>query len=212
MADVTDLTGQRFGRLTVIDRGGTLRGYAVWVCKCDCGVLTEARGDRLRNGRRTSCGDRKKHPLGPQRKYKTRGEFLAHESWVNIRRRCLDPETVNFHKYGGRGITICERWQESFENFFADMGERPSARHSIDRIDTRGNYEPGNCRWATTTVQNLNRVNTKWIEIDGQQRKLWEVIQERGLEYHLVAGRLKIGWSVEKALSTPKRVPKKSRV
>jgi hypothetical protein len=120
-----------------------------------------------------------------------------------MRSRCQNPKHVHFDWYGGRGITVCERWQ-SFENFFADMGKRPDGT-SIDRIDTLGNYEPGNCRWATTVTQNRNRGDFNLlIEFKGERRLLLEWAQITGIKYQTIWRRIyRANWSIERALSTP---------
>jgi hypothetical protein len=106
--------------------------------------------------------------------------------------------------YGGRGITVCDRWRESFENFFADMGERPSTKHSIDRYpDNNGNYEPGNCRWATDIQQARNKRTTRYIEYNDIKLPLVEWAESKGIKPATLKKRLRCGWSIEKALNAP---------
>lgn len=141
--------GQRFKRLVVERREGTnTHGEAMWLCRCDCGKTTSASTHNLRRGSSKSCGClRKPHGLADSSTWKT---------WKAMRQRCSNPRSREFVRYGARGIKVCERWQ-SFANFLADMGERPSETHSLDRIDNDGNYEPGNCRWATVKEQSENK-------------------------------------------------------
>lgn len=128
-----------------------------------------------------------------------------HQTWVSMRQRC------KVHRnYAGRGITVCEDWENSFLNFLADMGFRPSAKHSIDRIDNDGNYEPGNCRWATQSEQMANRrrpdaTGRVQVRIGGNDVFLCEFCKEKGLSYAVVKGRLDLGWSIEKAIAEPVR-------
>jgi hypothetical protein len=150
------MVGQRFGRLTVVayaERGADRA--ARWVCRCDCGQEVIAHGNRLRSGKTTSCGcARSVHGGDGTREYHV---------WVAMRQRCYDPNHDSYEYYGGRGIEVCDRWlvgedgYHPYQCFMQDMGPRPSDQHSIDRIDNDGHYDPNNCRWATSDVQNLNR-------------------------------------------------------
>lgn len=168
MARICDLTGITFGRLTVISfQGLTADGKAQWVCKCTCGHEKSVTAANLKNGHVSSCGcllseeARRKADDNINHGQCRRG-FMTPEyrTWLNIRQRCSNPKTTGFKDYGGRGIQVCERWKESFDNFFSDMGTRPP-KTSIDRIDNDGNYEPGNCRWATSVEQNNNKRRNK---------------------------------------------------
>jgi hypothetical protein len=122
--------------------------------------------------------------------------------WRDMRQRCQDPKSINYADYGGRGIKVCERW-ESFIAFLEDMGLRPSGDHTLDRKNNDGNYEPGNCRWATRKEQHMNRRNTVYLEFNNQRKPLKQWAEELGLDHYLIRNRLKKGWSVEKALTEP---------
>lgn len=113
----------------------------------------------------------------------------AYECWRAMRKRCLNPATGNFKEYGGRGIKVCERWLNSFDNFLADMGERPPGT-SLDRIDNNGNYEPANCRWATPKTQATNRRNSITVQYDGREISLGEYAAIRGVKYHSLHARI----------------------
>lgn len=152
------LAGQRFGRLLVGDQADrSATGEVRWHCRCDCGNETIVQGNNLKSGHIQSCGC-----LGDERRRennRTHGlsKSRTYRSWRAMRRRCFDHKYREFHLYGGRGISVCERWNASFEAFLADMGERPQGT-SIDRYpDVNGNYEPGNCRWATPLEQAHNK-------------------------------------------------------
>ena len=154
------MKGQRFGRLVVGE--ATLKyGRKAWECTCDCGNRVTARANDLRRGMVKSCGCLKVDRITRLRR--THGETVGgrhspeYGIWGAMIQRCTNPNNKNFHHYGGRGIQVCQPWRDGFRAFLADMGRRPSSRHSIDRIDPDGNYEPGTCRWATQSVQVANR-------------------------------------------------------
>jgi hypothetical protein len=154
-----DITGQRFGKLMALEVIGRANGQALWKCVCDCGKISTAYGANLRKGTTTSCGCRRKEPPHNKRHGERRPETPEYKCWHSMRERCLNPKHPFFKDYGGRGITICERWN-SYENFLDDMGRRPPD-HVFDRTDNDGNYEPSNCRWVTVTESNQNRRSSK---------------------------------------------------
>lgn len=176
---VIEMTG-RFGRLTVLERALTnRRGYAWWVCRCDCGKICEARGDHLRAGRHRSCGCLRREEFGVRAGTSrlrhgdgsvVRGVAAEYYCWNHMKQRCRNPHASSWDRYGGRGISVCARWLESYENFLADMGRKPSPEHSIDRIDNDGNYAPGNCRWATRSEQMRNQRPRRPVKLGGNSR------------------------------------------
>jgi len=171
--------GKRFGRLVV--SSGPHKGPhgRLYECQCDCGKSSFVRPDHLVDGATQSCGCLRTEQ---QRNAKRKGPVATatRKCWSSMRRRCNNPRAVGYRNWGGRGITVCERWAV-YENFLADMGERPSLRHSIDRIDNDGNYEPGNCRWATQEQQKNNRRNTVFVVDNGERKPLATYVAERGL-------------------------------
>lgn len=155
-----ELSNQKFGRLRVLNRTLNNIGQKVaWDCMCDCGKLVTVVSNKLTSGRTKSCGCWRVD-FGRSVGQKTTHNLSntpTYVSWQSMKSRCTYEYTIGWQHYGGRGITVCDRWSGSFENFLEDMGLRPSLSFSLDRIDPNGNYEPGNCRWATSSEQNLNK-------------------------------------------------------
>lgn len=148
-----DLTGQRFGRLLVIGLESRNKHRSHWKCQCDCGNEKIAEMGQLHNGHTKSCGCLRKELNTVHGKF----NCSEYRSWQAMKSRCENKNTTRYVDYGGRGIKVCERWSKSFENFYIDMGNKPSKKHSIDRKNNDGNYEPDNCRWATIPEQQRNK-------------------------------------------------------
>ncbi len=174
--NASKLLGMRFGRLTVLERvHGINKDYnARWKCACDCGAECIVPSNRLSGGHTQSCGCLHKDRTTTHRMSRTR----TYHTWVRMRRRCTNRnDKVTWANYGGRGIKVCDRWQGSFENFLADMGEIPVGG-SIERINVNGNYEPSNCRWATRREQGRNTRRNKIVVVDGQEMLLTDAIAQ----------------------------------
>jgi hypothetical protein len=208
---VRDLNGKPFGRLTVIAFAGHVQlatqRQAAWLCRCSCGVEKVILAQSLQNGRSNSCGCLQRKGIGDRRR--THGRFRTPEYtvWQNMKKRCLDQGYRRYPGYGGRGITICDRWRDSFEAFLADMGTRPSPKHSIERRDNDGPYEPSNCIWAVRRTQDRNKRTNHLITFRGETMILADWAARTGILYETIRHRLAVGWSVEKALTTPGRKP-----
>lgn len=162
MTRALDLVGQKFCRLTVLERvENDKHGKSMWLCVCDCGNQTIVNGSALKKGNTKACGCLNEEMTrtralkhGHSQNGKVSSEYTA---WYCMIQRCDNPKNKDYAHYGGRGITVCERWGNSFENFYRDMGDKPSPRHSIDRIDNSKGYSPDNCIWATKAQQARNR-------------------------------------------------------
>jgi hypothetical protein len=157
MPRIVNIAGQRFGRLTALalhperERYGNHYCFALWICRCDCGTECIVRGGHLRGGKTMSCGCLQRERVTKHGRHDT----PAYCSWRSMKKRCLDPRHCRYPLYGGRGIAVCEEWLD-FKNFYTSMCDRPNGQ-TLDRINSNGNYEPGNCRWATAYEQTHNR-------------------------------------------------------
>lgn len=181
-----DLTGRKFGRLRVIARKHkTPLGHYFWECECDCGAIVVKRGASLQSGNTLSCGCLRKEKTGAKNRSHEQSGTLVYRVWRSMKYRCSNPRAKDYPDYGGRGIKVCERWLNSFENFLADLGPRPTPQHSIERLDNDGNYEPGNCVWATKQEQNRNRRKIGMLARFTDEELLTEV-RVRGLEEKLL--------------------------
>jgi hypothetical protein len=188
--------GMRFGLLVVEKH---IHG-AQWQCRCQCGAEKIAQRGMLLNGQVKSCGCAMGSRTGRSYSWRTKAES---DIWKQMIRRCTQPKTKHYHRYGGRGITVCDRWQASFETFYLDMGPRPSPQHSLDRINNDANYEPTNCRWATRDVQSQNRSDVQRITFGGHTRTWMEWSEHLGVASNTLSRRRKLGWPLEDVLSTP---------
>jgi hypothetical protein len=180
-----DLTGQRFGRLTVISYAGTTKkGRATWQCKCDCGNNTTVMASHLKTGHTISCGCFRRE------KYTTHGmtHTSTHGTWAQIKNRCLNPNDKYYKDYGGRGITICSRWLR-FENFLADMGEKPDGL-TIERVNNNKGYSLENCKWATRKEQSRNKRDNRMVSYFGETKCLAEWAEELNINSRTLIGRL----------------------
>lgn len=205
MAKFQDLTGARFGRLQVIDQAGSNSSGVIWNVVCDCGTTKTVEGRALRKGATKSCGcwarDRAATVLAEVKTKHGMVRTGTYQSWLSMRQRCNYAKHAAYHRYGGRGIKICDRWND-FEAFLIDMGERPEGM-TLDRIDVDGDYTPENCRWATHKQQVNNRRSNRFIEHDGQVLSVAQWAEKTGLRPEQIIQRLDSGWSVEKTLETP---------
>lgn len=200
-----DRTGIKYGRLTVVSEARSSRKPSGatdtrWNCRCECGNLTIVSGDGLQAGKSRSCGCLATEVCGKATITHGRSKTKVWRVWLSIRMRCDNPRNSKYEYYGGRGIRVCDRWR-SFENFFFDMGEPPSARHSIDRFpNNNGNYEPGNCRWATADQQMRNTSKNINVTIDDKTMCVMDWAHLSGVDSKLIYHRLKAGWDERRAI------------
>ena len=170
MGKIKDITGQMFGRATALHPCGIKGHRLLWNCKCSCGQTFVASGVDLRSGNTKSCGcyakDRTSQASTTHGVSRSGALTGAYRSWRSMRQRCDDPGATSYGRYGARGISYCESWR-IFENFLADMGDRPNG-HSLERIDPNGNYEPSNCKWVPHEKQAENTRHTVRVRLDGE--------------------------------------------
>jgi len=194
-----DLVGKVFGKLTVLEFVGRpsngTSGDSLWRCRCECGGESVPYGYNLKTGKSRSCGCTIVPAL--RKANITHGKYHTPERrvWTGIKTRCFNSNEKTWEYYGGRGITVCDRWlgENGFANFLEDVGERPSSRHSIEREDVNGNYEPDNCTWATKKEQMLNRQNTIRILHKGELIPLKTACAMEGVNYYSARCRLRKG-------------------
>jgi hypothetical protein len=200
-----DITGQRFGRLTVEKRvprpSSVSKRATYWLCRCDCKSVLVVRQDALTTGNTQSCGCGTVDATRLRSITHGLSGTTTYTVWWRMRQRCEDQNDAAYHDYGGRGITVCARWH-SFESFLEDMGERPEGL-TIERINNDGSYEPSNCRWATRTEQGRNKRSNRLLTYGGETRPLSEWAEIKGLRMRTLWARLYVyNWTLDRALTT----------
>lgn len=215
----SDFEPETFGRLTTIGprfllprKHDKIRKDAHQVCQCECGTCKVVATRSLKEGGTTSCGCRQMDK-NTERLTK-HGDYgsLEYQSWNGAKNRCCNKQNKGYPRYGGRGIQMCDRWldpENGYANFLADMGRRPSTKHSLDRIDVNGDYCPENCRWATITEQNRNTRAVRNLTYKGKTQCCTAWAEEYGISVAALYGRLEAGWDIEKALTYPVRQMRK---
>lgn len=200
-----DHSGRRFGRLEAIRYVGTdsKSRQALWLCRCNCGSYATVKSANLSKGAVKSCGC-----LAPdvtRERSTTHGgsKLSEYRCWQGMIQRCTDPSAIGYGRYGGIGVNVCARWKR-FESFLADVGRRPTEQHTLDRFpNNKGNYEPGNVRWATKKEQARNRRDNYLITFNDETKTLAEWAEISGLCRTVISRRLKAGWPVHAAINTP---------
>ena len=202
-----DLAGQRFGRLVVLHRvPSKAPGRARWAVLCDCGTASEAITGNLRSGQVQSCGCLTRERTSATNTTHGQSSNPEYKIMHAAKQRCANPSAPDYERYGGRGIAFNF---SDFAQFFAEVGPRPSNKHSLDRIDNAKGYEPGNVQWATVKEQTRNTRSNRMLTFQGKTQCLAAWAEELGLPCSTIKSRLKLGWSIEKALTTAGRSQKK---
>jgi hypothetical protein len=201
---------EKYGLLTPIEYSYSKKRNSdqFWLFKCDCGIEKIIRLYDVSRGKTNSCGCLRKKQLAERNKSNVKHGYFGtptYDSWASIIERCCNTNSGNYHMYGAKGITMCQKWRESFEEFLKDMGERPEG-FSIDRINVYGDYEPGNCRWANAKTQANNRTNNRKISFNNQILNLSEWSDITGIKPSTISKRIdKYGWPIEEALTRKPR-------
>lgn len=201
-----DITGIKFGRLLAIDLSHRdKKGRPYWNCICDCGNKRVVDIYSLKSGRTKSCSCLQKEKASNSAYNKSHGMSFSptYKSWESMYTRCTNPKSIGWKNYGGRGIKLSKRWM-TFSNFLEDMGERPEGK-TLDRIDVNGNYCKENCRWSTPKHQGNNRRNNRRITHEGETKTVAEWADKMKVNRQVLLERFKMGWSVERTLTTPVR-------
>lgn len=198
-----NLTGRTFSRLTVLGYGGTRKPKtAQWLCECDCGTIVMVDATALRTGNTKSCGCWIREIRGQSCVIHNMTGTAEYRAYQEAKKRCNNPHTKRYADYGGRGI---EFRFSTFEEFYAELGPKPTAEHSLDRIETNGHYEIGNVKWSTTPEQNRNKRSNIRLTYQGRTQILCAWAEELSIPANTLAQRRRAGWSVERMLSTPRR-------
>lgn len=199
---IVDITGKIYGQLTVLSID-TMRSSRVkyWICKCNCGNTKSIVGYSLKRGSTKSCGCTQGNRHGETIGGVHTKEYMA---WARTKAKCQVKSHHAYKWYGGRGISMCKRWLDSYENFLSDMGRAPSKKHSLGRIDNDGNYEPSNCRWETHIQQVNNTRANRRIEYQNEIKTIAEWSRHLGMSYGLIRDRISKNWPLDKVFSSHK--------
>ena len=213
MAEASNLIGQKFGRLTVIDRAEKYKdGHAMWLCRCECGTEKVILEKCLKNGKTKSCGCLRKEITVKRLTKHGLNNIRLYDIWSGIKQRCYNSKRKGFGIYGGRGIIMCDEWENNFMSFYDwAMANGYADNLSIDRIDVNGNYCPENCRWATFKEQMNNMRTNRFLTYNGETHTMAEWGKILNISDCTLYSRLKRGWTVEKTLSTPVRQMNKNK-
>jgi hypothetical protein len=204
MSKLIDRTGQRFGRITVLELAGKDKsGLIMWECRCDCGALTIVRASDLVSGNTSSCGCLSREISQTVSLKHGKSNTRLFWIWCHIKQRCFDLNDKNYSRYGGRGISVCPEWL-SFQPFYDWAIENGyNEKLTIDRIDNDGSYQPSNCRWATMQEQRRNTDHLHYLTFQSKTAIIKDWAESVGLKPTTLLMRIRLGWPIEKALTTP---------
>lgn len=214
------LVGKKYGRLTVVEYAGRKKSASggrqyYWRCNCSCGNTTVVQGSDLKSRNTISCTClRNENTARLKLRHgcaRVGQKHPIYSCWEGMWARCTRPKNPSYPWYGAKGISVCERWRE-FENFFEDMSPEWKRGLEIDRISSKGNYEPGNCKWSTRKEQMRNVADNVWYELDGVRKVATDWCVDIGGNHRIITQRLRLGWTLRKSLTTPARIQRNSHV
>jgi hypothetical protein len=197
-----DLSGRAFGKLTAIVPVGLNKSRQyVWWCHCECGGNSIANGSNLLRGNTLACGCVRQVDLADRTRKHGMSKTRMFKIWTGVTKRCTNENCSSYNRYGGRGIEMCDRWKESFENFYGDMKDGYADNLTLEREDPNGNYCKDNCKWATMIEQARNKTNSVFIEYNGQKKSMAEWAELKGVPSGTIGNRIRAGWSVERSFT-----------
>lgn len=197
--------GNKYGMLTPIRVVGKDKfGLLLYLCECDCGKQKVVRSSQITTGKTVSCGCKRA-------KQNNLSRSITYKSWISAKQRCYNPNNHNYPNYGGRGIEMCERWKNSFIDFINDMGERPSKKHTLDRIDVNGNYEPSNCKWSTPKEQGNNRRDNHFVSFNEETMTTTQFAEKYDIGIPYLFYALRKGFSLKEIIIKYEVIRKKSK-
>jgi len=216
MSKFINLVGQKFGRLTVVSRARNRKAKVVWNCVCFCGACKAVISDSLLSGATKSCGCFQIDIVTSRSITHGMRHTAEYYTWLNMKQRCNNPKTDYYYLYGGRGVTVCDSWLNSFQVFIDDMGVKPTPEYTIERADNNKGYSPCNCYWATKKAQGNNKRNNRNIEFGDEILTLSQWSDITGIKSKTIAARIdNYGWPIERALTERTRhenkLPKKAQ-
>jgi len=210
MSAIRNVAGQKFGSLTAIRRLplSDKNRHSRWLFMCDCGQELSSLLTNVSTGKTVSCGCYGRAISTSHGMCRT----LEYSTWASIKERCQNPNSKDYHRYGGAGISLYQEWADSFSSFYAYVGPKPSLGHSIDRINVYGNYEPGNVRWATLSQQARNKRKSRYVIFNGNRVPLKQATDDLGIPYTTATSRMRRGETPEQAITPGQRTPQTKRV